>query len=70
MYNFGILAPNGTVMKPDVLFHRISRRNGVATIEASDDHRRVTVDFDLTADAPPVDVVTHVLDALTSSSST
>ncbi|KJL22947.1 hypothetical protein RN51_01693 [Microbacterium oxydans] len=69
LYNFGVLAPNGIVMKPDVLFHHISRRNGVATIEASDNRRRVAVHFDLMADAPPVDVVTDVLEALTSSPS-
>lgn len=67
LYNFGVLAPNGIVMKPDVLFHRISRRDGVATIEASDARHRVAVDFDLTADAPPVDTVTDVLEALSAS---
>ena len=64
LYNFGVLAPNGIVMKPDVLFHRISRRDGLAMIEASDAHHRVTVEFDLTADAPPADTVTDVLEAL------
>lgn len=64
LYNFGVLAPNGIVMKSDVLFHRISRRDGVAMIEASDAHHRVTVEFDLTADVPPVDTVTDVLEAL------
>lgn len=67
LYNFGVLAPNGIVMKPDVLFHRISRRHGVATIEASDSRHRVAVDCDLTADAPPVDTVMDVLEALSSS---
>lgn len=67
LYNFGVLAPNGIVMKPDVLFHRISRRDGVATIEASDARHRVNVDFDLTTDSPPVDTVTDVLEALSSS---
>lgn len=67
LYNFGVLAPNGIVMKPDVLFHRISRRDAVATIEASDARHRVAVDSDLTADAPPVDTVTDVLEALTAS---
>ncbi|RKN67813.1 hypothetical protein D7252_09580 [Microbacterium sp. CGR2] len=66
LYNFGVLAPNGIVMKPDVVFHRISRRDGVATIEASDARHRVAVDFDLTADAPPADTVTDVLEALSS----
>lgn len=68
LYNLGVLAPNGIVMKPDVVFHRISRRDGVATIEASDARHTISVDFNLHAAAPPVDTVTDVIEALSASS--
>ncbi|MFT4158235.1 MAG: hypothetical protein QM630_09990 [Microbacterium sp.] len=64
LYNFGMLAPEGIVMEPTVVFTRIWRDGTVAKIEAYDADRTAIAEFDLGADHPPVDTVTDVLEAL------
>ncbi len=64
LYNFGLLASEGIVMKPTVVFTRIWREGTIAKIEASDTDRVAIAEFDLQADNPPADTVTDVLEAL------
>lgn len=69
LYNFGMLAAEAIVMKPDVVFTRIWRERSSAKIEAYDTSQTVTATFDLRAPHPPVDTVTDVLEAFHRSSS-
>ena len=64
LYNFGLLAPEGIVMNPTVVFTRIWREGTIAKIEAYDARRTAVAEFDLRADHPPADTVTDVLEAL------
>lgn len=64
LYDFGLLAPEGIVMQPAVVFTRIWREGAIAKIEAYNADRTAIAEFDLRADYPPVDTVTDVLEAL------
>lgn len=64
LYNFGLLAPEGIVMNPNVVFVRVWRNGPVGKIEAYDNGSQAIAAFDLRDDHPPVDTVTDTLEAL------
>ncbi len=64
LYNFGLLAAEGIMMNPDVVFVRVWREGPWGKIEAYDNASRAVATFDLREDHPPADTVTDVLEEL------